>query len=124
MNKQVEEMAQVYEEARYKAQETLGSMNEGAGVWYAKAFYKAGYRKQSEVAREIFAEIENTINSLQEDCEEGRNDTIKYKQFYDGRINALEAMKYYLAEIKKKYEVQEDDQSTVEARIEFLERNL
>lgn len=58
MNKKIDEMARVYEEARMKANETMGSMNEGAGVWYAKAFYEAGYRKQSEVAREIFAEIE------------------------------------------------------------------
>lgn len=44
-DKQIEEMAKIYEDARYNANETLGSMNEGAGKWYAKAFYNAGYRK-------------------------------------------------------------------------------
>ena len=45
---QIEEMAKVYDEARLKARDTLGSMNEGEGMWYSKAFYNAGYRKQSE----------------------------------------------------------------------------
>lgn len=44
---QIEEMAQIYDEARLKACETLGGMNEGEGMWYAKAFYEAGYRRQS-----------------------------------------------------------------------------
>ena len=46
--KQIEEMADVYDAARLKARETLGSMNEGEAMWYSKAFYNAGYRKQSE----------------------------------------------------------------------------
>lgn len=46
--KQIEEMANTYYEAMLKARGTLGSMNEGAPKWYAKAFYEAGYRKQSE----------------------------------------------------------------------------
>lgn len=56
---QIEEMAQIYDEARLKACETLGGMNEGEGMWYAKAFYEAGYRRQSEgewVAADICAE--------------------------------------------------------------------
>ena len=44
----IEEMANTYFEAMLKARGTLGSMNEGAPKWYAKAFYEAGYRKQSE----------------------------------------------------------------------------
>lgn len=44
--KQIEEMADVYGAARLKARETLGSMNEGEAMWYSKAFYNAGYRKQ------------------------------------------------------------------------------
>lgn len=45
--KQIEEMAEVYYKARLKARDTLGSMNEGEEMWYSKAFYEAGYRKQS-----------------------------------------------------------------------------
>lgn len=52
-DKQIKEMTNVYEDARTKSIETLGSMNEGAGVWYAKAFYTAGYRKASDVAEDI-----------------------------------------------------------------------
>lgn len=44
-NDQIEEMARVYDEARLKARETLGSMNEGEAMWYSKAFYSADYRK-------------------------------------------------------------------------------
>lgn len=55
--KQLEEMAKTYEEARLKANETLGSMNEGADRWYANAFYNAGYRKTSEIAEEICQDI-------------------------------------------------------------------
>jgi rubrerythrin len=48
MSREIEEMAEVYENARLKARDTLGSMNEGEGMWYSKAFYKEGYRKQVE----------------------------------------------------------------------------
>lgn len=46
--KQIEEMENIYYKAMLKARDTLGSMNEGAPRWYAKAFYAAGCRKQSE----------------------------------------------------------------------------
>jgi hypothetical protein len=52
MSKEIEEMAKVYEEARLKANETIGSMNVGAGIWYSKAFYNAGYRKQEWISVE------------------------------------------------------------------------
>ena len=60
-NERIEDMARVYEEARYRASETLGRMNEGAAKWYAKAFYEADYRKASEVAKEIFAELKTVM---------------------------------------------------------------
>lgn len=44
----IEEMANIYYEAMLKARATIGSMNEGAPKWYAKAFYNTDYRKQSE----------------------------------------------------------------------------
>ena len=46
--KQIQEMANTYYTAMLKASRALGSMNEGAPKWYAKEFYNAGYRKQSE----------------------------------------------------------------------------
>ena len=48
--KQIEEMAEVYDKARLKARETLGSMNEGEAMWYSKEFYEAGYRKQEWIS--------------------------------------------------------------------------
>lgn len=67
MNKeeQIEEMAKVYEEARLKANETLGSMNKGAGNWYAEAFYNAGYRKADEIFEEIEESIKAAVAALQ-----------------------------------------------------------
>ena len=95
MNKQIEEMAQVYEEARSIAQETLGSMNEGAGVWYAKAFYNAGYRRQDEVAREIFEELSATIMPLVESHNKIAENTgdILWGHKADGLETALLALK-------------------------------
>ena len=56
--KQIESMANAIEQARIKATDTTNSMNYGFGGWYAKELYNAGYRKASEVAREIFEEID------------------------------------------------------------------
>lgn len=46
--KQIEEMADVLDNAKMDARATIGSMNHGFGIWYANALYTAGYRKQSE----------------------------------------------------------------------------
>lgn len=63
-----------------------------------------GYCKESEVVEEIFEEFKKALNSLQEQVEEGRkNDSIKYQQFHDGRLTSIEAIKYFTAELKKKY---------------------
>ena len=85
-------MAKAVEEARIKAQDTTNSMNYGFGGWYAKELYTAGYRKASEVAREIFAEIEEILidNSYQISEE--------FYEFYDKR-----GVKKALDELKKKY---------------------
>lgn len=41
----IEEIASVLEQAKIDALATIGSMNEGFGMWYAKAIYNADYRK-------------------------------------------------------------------------------
>ncbi len=43
--KQIEEMAEDIERARLKARGVNGSMNQGFGMWYAKALWEMGYRK-------------------------------------------------------------------------------
>lgn len=45
---QIKELANDYYEAMLEARATIGSMNEGAPMWYAKHLYNAGYRKQRE----------------------------------------------------------------------------
>ena len=94
MNKQIKDMTEVYEEARTMACETLGSMNEGAGVWYAKAFYNAGYRKASEVVREILEAIKKKARH-------------NYLLSYPSKI-MLEILEQDLIKIIQ--EVQEDDE--------------
>ena len=83
---EIREMANDYYEAMLKARGTLGSMNEGAPIWYAKELYAKGYRKASEVADEIFAEIDRMI----------------YKVLND-RHYIMGDMCYEVAELKKKY---------------------
>ena len=63
MQNEIEQMANAIEEARIKASDTTNSMNYGFGGWYAKELYAKGYRKASEVAREIFEEIDKIINA-------------------------------------------------------------
>jgi hypothetical protein len=76
----------------------------------ANAIIRYGYRKASEVAREIFAEIENALGLLRKGIAEGqKNDGIKYQQLHDGRIISLEAIAYFTAELKKKYTEGEKD---------------
>ena len=67
----------------------------------AQYLYAKGYRKASDVAEEIFAEIEEEIRSSVEvittikDEEEGG--------WYDGELNMLGMFGNFLAELKKKY---------------------
>ena len=68
-DKQIEEIANTYYEAMLKARGTLGSMNEGAPKWYAKAFYNAGYRKASDIldeAYEILKELKDEYRRNEE----------------------------------------------------------
>ena len=79
---QIEEMAKAIEQARIKAQDTTNSMNYGFGGWYAKELYEKGYRKASDVAREIFEEIERWLG-------------------INGELGIITTEKF--AELKKKY---------------------
>lgn len=51
--KRIKELAEIIEKRRLEARVTVGSFNEGAGMWYARDLYMKGYRKQSDTAREI-----------------------------------------------------------------------
>lgn len=55
----------------------------------AEQLYNAGYRKQSEVAREIFAEIEYSMSCFEDDD--------------DGYLLKKCEFKFFMRELKKEY---------------------
>ena len=101
--KQIEEMAESIEQARIKATDTTNSMNYGFGGWYAKELYAKGYRKASEVAREIFEEIEKMLlnNHI------GHYKTVKDTWSYNFNNEILAE----LAELKKKFTEDTDNET-------------
>ena len=60
-DKQIEEMAKNVCHLDRTCNECMTSF-ECKAMMYAKRFYTAGYRKSTEVAREIFEEIEKVVN--------------------------------------------------------------
>lgn len=51
--KRIKELAEIIEKRRLEARVTVGSFNEGAGMWYARDLYMKGYRKQSDTVKEF-----------------------------------------------------------------------
>ena len=98
--KQIEEMAKDIEQARIKATDTTNSMNYGFGGWYAKELYAKGYRKASDVAREIFEEIEKTTASVYNDFMFNR-DGVGMRAHYV--VEFSDELDLAIAELKKKY---------------------
>lgn len=95
-DKQIEEMAKVIKSSL----DGLGSGNfnftgEEISTMFAKTLYNAGYRKASDVAREIFKEIEKLMNKLDKRHIACGNP----KQAWGVRSAMTE-----LTELKKKYE--------------------
>jgi hypothetical protein len=77
---------------------------------YAERFYNAGYRKASEVAREIFEEIENLMNEVYSSVQYGCYSfgMTKHIDTPDAmrQMGKLEGVKHLgnaIAELKKKY---------------------
>ena len=106
--KQIEEMAKIF----------CGMKNGCDGCMWdkvhcyerndAKALYNAGYRKASEVAREIFEEIERFLYMHFRFCKEeiGNDDT----EYVKGRLELNTQIQNLIAELKKKYTESEDTQ--------------
>lgn len=94
--KQNEEMAEIIGALRFH----------NTSDYIAERLYNAGYRKQSNVAREIFEEMENVINNeLQNNCK-----VLPQFEFSNelwnkvsGRIEALKEICDFIAELKNKY---------------------
>lgn len=75
----------------------------------AETFYNAGYRKASEVAEEIFAEIEENLNNLIRYYKEKRKyvTEVEYSEleqrYCDIKIKTFEERLLKIAKLKKKY---------------------
>ena len=105
IDKAEEEYSELWNEWFYDHKESTKIDNEF--LFFAKMLYDAGYRKASEVAEEIFAEIEREIKSSVEVII-----TIKDEEedgWYDGELNMLGMLGRYIAELKKKYESEKDN---------------
>ena len=93
VEKQIEEMARVI---KCDANTSLECPETTCGVCRAKRLYNAGYRKASDVAREIFEEIEGVLAVY--------THTSKSEDYDNGIYDALEWVDSKVAELKKKYE--------------------
>ena len=75
----------------------------------AIALYNAGYRKASDVAREIFEEIEKIEKRLlnrQKKCDKEAQKAgwyLEVREAYEGQSEGIGLCLDYLAELKKKY---------------------
>ena len=85
IDKAEEEYSEIWNEWFYDYKE--GTKKDNEFLFFAKMLYDAGYRKSTEVAREIFEEIENN-----------------YADFlFDGYRNIIVITEKDFAELKKKY---------------------
>lgn len=107
MNKQIEEMVialyesqHEYDKAWHECLQNNGKRPERKNVFDAKYLVeKKGYRKQSDTAREIFAETIKTVGQIITSNIEGDNSLVETE------VDIVHA----LAELKKKYGVMEDE---------------
>lgn len=87
--KQIEEMAKVL-----KGMDRLDEAKFGFYESYARAIYNAGYRKSTDLAEEIFAEIGKILRRFDEIAE---RDKSEYGELIVGDIGCA------IADLKKKY---------------------
>lgn len=98
-DKQIDEMARIIDD------------NHGfivSSVETAEKLYTAGYRKADDVAEEIIHKLENGIDGLvkvyiEERAKEFAIDT-PLAEYLSGKVDACLSIKFWLAELKKKYE--------------------
>jgi hypothetical protein len=105
--KQIEEMAKDVTRSICWCNEEIPTVD---GMGTAITLYNKGYRKASEVAEKIFAEIEKKISlDLDVICKE--KDELIYKGFFSHallcefnyKIDTLRGIAKFIAELKKKY---------------------
>ena len=102
-DKQIEEMATTI------SNHLDGFMTEADIDILAATLYNAGYRKASDVAREIFEEIEENLNNLIRYYKEKRKyvTEVEYNEleqrYCDIKIRTFEERLLKIAKLKKKY---------------------
>lgn len=75
-------------------------------VWSAEKLYIAGYRKASEVAREIFAEIQAEIKAALDSNYKALPKVELSEELWScvrGRIDCLQGLEDFIEKLKKKY---------------------
>ena len=111
--KQIEEMARDIK-AAHDEQKYITSNKSIKAI--AEHLYNAGYRKASDVAREIFEEIEREINdALQSNYKVlpliEQSEALWNRE--NGKIDALRGIEGYIAELKNKYTESENDNGKI-----------
>ena len=107
---QIEEMARKIGELHKDMPKDIPPYNLNIATY----LYDIGYRKQSEVASEIFEEIHQRLDSNIECCKITAilTDSKRAKEDYEISKRTLIDIRHYIAELKKKYtEEQNDTQS-------------
>lgn len=86
--KQIAEMAKVIDKSPWKLEQDFTGCNINSSD-VSEFLYNAGYRKQSDVAREIFREIEDCMSCFEDDD--------------DGYLLKKCEFEFFMRELKKKY---------------------
>lgn len=109
LEKQIEEMAdEIYETLMLEAECPLSGMD--CAIIADLLVKRKGYRKSSDVAREIFEEIEKMLNmqaiivcQTRQTVMKADAPALSYMAMLDGRIYSIRVVEEHIAELKKKY---------------------
>ena len=99
MNKQIDEMKSTLHQGLKPLKETYGTDE------ICSILYNAGYRKRSDTAREIFVDLEEALDYYATGI---RYNEFQSLEFHGGLMCAIDSMFNIIAELKKKYGVEED----------------
>lgn len=108
MNKQIEEMAKDLAESIVWDNEDILTID----CYRTARMLSDKYRKSTDVAREIFAEIEQEIAAALKSNYKVLPQVIDSYELYhtvQGKISALRGIEGFIAELKKKYESENSD---------------
>lgn len=115
LEKQIEEMAKVmHERCREISEDTEGIAKlEAQGKTmpddFAEVLYNAGYRKATDVAEEIFAEIQAEIKAALDSNYKALPQVEMSEELWScvrGKIDCLRGLDDFIDELKKKWEVE------------------